>query len=126
MALGSAGHDTLDGLPQEVIDRCSRAGVLVGEADEVWIGSGEAKRRVDHDTLGLAVHEADGGRGWRQEAVAGAATRSGSLPRLRADGRPAVFAVVERLGERKLATLDHRHFTVLRPRHVDALDLVPA
>jgi predicted nucleic acid-binding protein len=38
----------------------------------------------------------------------------------------AVFAVVERLGERKLATLDHRHFTVLRPRHVDALDLLPA
>lgn len=38
----------------------------------------------------------------------------------------AVLAVVERLGERKLATLDHRHFTVLRPRHVDALDLLPA
>jgi predicted nucleic acid-binding protein len=38
----------------------------------------------------------------------------------------AVLAVVERLGERKLATLDHRHFTVPRPRHVDALDLLPA
>jgi predicted nucleic acid-binding protein len=37
----------------------------------------------------------------------------------------AIFAVVERLGERKLATLDHRHFSVLRPRHVDALELVP-
>ena len=38
----------------------------------------------------------------------------------------AVLAVVERLGEEKLATLDRRHFTVLRPRHVDALDLLPA
>lgn len=38
----------------------------------------------------------------------------------------AVLAVVERLGEPKLATLDHRHFGVLRPRHVDALELIPA
>ncbi len=38
----------------------------------------------------------------------------------------AVLSVVERLGERKLATLDHRHFGLLRPRHVDALELVPA
>ena len=37
----------------------------------------------------------------------------------------AVLAVVERLNEPKLATLDHRHFRVLRPRHVDALQLVP-
>ena len=37
----------------------------------------------------------------------------------------AVLAVVERLGEPKLATLDHRHFGVLRPRHVDALRLLP-
>ncbi|MBF8266743.1 MAG: hypothetical protein HW388_251 [Dehalococcoidia bacterium] len=27
--------------------------------------------------------------------------------------------------EPKLATLDHRHFHVLRPRHVDALRLLP-
>ena len=37
----------------------------------------------------------------------------------------AVLAVVERLNEPKLATLDHRHFQVLRPRHVDSLRLVP-
>ena len=37
----------------------------------------------------------------------------------------AVLAVVERLNEPKLATLDHRHFSVLRPRHIDALRLVP-
>ncbi|HWP62318.1 MAG TPA: PIN domain-containing protein [Candidatus Binatia bacterium] len=38
----------------------------------------------------------------------------------------AVLAIVERLGEPKLATLDRRHFSVLRPRHVDALTLLPA
>jgi len=37
----------------------------------------------------------------------------------------AIVAIVERLGERKLATLDHRHFRAIRPRHVDALELLP-
>jgi uncharacterized protein len=37
----------------------------------------------------------------------------------------AVLAVAERLREPKLATLDRRHFGVLRPRHVDALQLLP-
>jgi predicted nucleic acid-binding protein len=37
----------------------------------------------------------------------------------------AVAAVTERLGEPKLATLDRRHFNLLRPRHVDALRLLP-
>jgi uncharacterized protein len=37
----------------------------------------------------------------------------------------AVLAVVERLNEPKLATLDRRHFGMLRPRHVDALILLP-
>lgn len=38
----------------------------------------------------------------------------------------AVFAVVERLGEPKLATLDRRHFSLLRPRHRETIDLLPA
>ncbi|MGH9092076.1 MAG: type II toxin-antitoxin system VapC family toxin [Acidimicrobiales bacterium] len=38
----------------------------------------------------------------------------------------SVLAVVERLEEPKVATLDHRHFGMLRPRHVDALELLPA
>lgn len=37
----------------------------------------------------------------------------------------SVLALVERLGEEKLATLDHRHFAVLRPKHVEALRLLP-
>ena len=38
----------------------------------------------------------------------------------------AVLAIVERFGESKLATLDRRHFGLLRPRHRDSIDLVPA
>ena len=38
----------------------------------------------------------------------------------------AVLAIVERLNEPKVATLDHRHFRTLRPRHVEDLMLVPA
>jgi predicted nucleic acid-binding protein len=37
----------------------------------------------------------------------------------------AVLAITERLNEPKLATLDRRHFGLLRPRHVDALTLLP-
>ena len=38
----------------------------------------------------------------------------------------AVLAVVERLREPKLVTLDRRHFAVMRPRHTGALELLPA
>lgn len=37
----------------------------------------------------------------------------------------AVVAIAERLGVVRLATLDRRHFSVVRPRHVDAFELVP-
>lgn len=38
----------------------------------------------------------------------------------------AVLAIVERLGETKLVTLDRRHFAVMRPRHRASLELLPA
>lgn len=37
----------------------------------------------------------------------------------------SVVALVERLGETKVATLDHRHFATVRPAHVAALGLLP-
>jgi predicted nucleic acid-binding protein len=37
----------------------------------------------------------------------------------------SVLAVVERLGERKVATLDRRHLAAVRPRHVEVLELLP-
>lgn len=37
----------------------------------------------------------------------------------------SVLALVERLGEDRLATLDHRHFATVRPAHIEALTLLP-
>ncbi len=37
----------------------------------------------------------------------------------------SVLALVERLGESRLVTLDHRHFATVRPAHVEALTLLP-
>ena len=37
----------------------------------------------------------------------------------------SVIAVAERLGESVVATLDRRHFSVVRPSHVDGFTLVP-
>jgi uncharacterized protein len=37
----------------------------------------------------------------------------------------SVVAAAERLGIAEVATVDRRHFSVVRPRHVDAFVLVP-
>ena len=37
----------------------------------------------------------------------------------------SVIALGERLGEEKIATLDHRHFSAVRPKHTEAFRLVP-
>jgi len=37
----------------------------------------------------------------------------------------SVTAIAERLGLTDVATLDRRHFTVVRPSHVAALTLLP-
>lgn len=37
----------------------------------------------------------------------------------------AVIALAERLGQTTIATLDRRHFSVVRPRHCSHLTLVP-
>lgn len=46
---------------------------------------------------------------------------------LRLGGTDAsVIAAAQRLGINDIATVDRRHFTVVRPRHVDAFRLWPA
>jgi hypothetical protein len=37
----------------------------------------------------------------------------------------SVVAVSERPGAHEVATLDHRHFRVVRPRHIEAFTLLP-
>ena len=56
--------------------------------------------------------------------------RVGELVRAYADmalgGTDAsLVALAERLGATRVATLDSRHFRVVRPRHVDAFELLP-
>ena len=47
----------------------------------------------------------------------------GNLPLGTTDA--SVIALAERLTLTEVATLDHRHFTVVRPAHVDTLTLLP-
>jgi predicted nucleic acid-binding protein len=49
--------------------------------------------------------------------------RYGDLPLGTTDA--TVVAAAERLGVTEVATLDRRHFTVIRPRHVTTLTLLP-
>lgn len=80
-------------------------------------------RRVLNDTKSGALNV--------EPLLAADYERVGDLMKTYSDQRigfvdAAVLAIVERLGEPKLATLDHRHFAVMRPRHIKALELLPA
>jgi hypothetical protein len=55
--------------------------------------------------------------------VADLVEQYGDLPLGTTDA--AVITVSERLDVTEVATLDHRHFTIVRPRHVKALALLP-
>jgi hypothetical protein len=37
----------------------------------------------------------------------------------------AVMVTCEKLGERKVATLDRRHFGTVRPRHTEHFEILP-
>jgi uncharacterized protein len=37
----------------------------------------------------------------------------------------SVITLAERRGTTRNATLNHRHFTIVRPRHADAFELLP-
>lgn len=37
----------------------------------------------------------------------------------------SIVTAAERLGVEEIATVDHRHFTVVRPAHVDGFTLLP-
>jgi len=55
--------------------------------------------------------------------VAELVARYGDLPLGTTDA--SVIAFAERFGVNEIATLDHRHFRVVRPNHVPALTLLP-
>ena len=55
--------------------------------------------------------------------IAELVARYGDLPLGTVDG--SIVAAAERLGVTQVATFDHRHFTVVRPAHIDALEILP-
>ena len=90
-----------------------------------------ASRQRDRRAVDVLLGEIDRGAYEVEDLLASDYRRVGELLNTYADLRvgfvdAAVLAVTERLREPKLATLDHRHFSVMRPRHVDALELLPA
>ena len=60
-------------------------------------------------------------RDWSR--IAQLVTQYADLPLGSADA--SVVAAAERLGIHRILTLDRRHFTVVRPAHIDAFELVP-
>jgi predicted nucleic acid-binding protein len=55
--------------------------------------------------------------------IAELVARYGDLPLGTVDA--SVVAAAERVGSSAIATLDRRHFSVVRPSHVDVFDLLP-
>jgi hypothetical protein len=69
--------------------------------------------------------------GWRLEPVtSGDVERAVELMRRYADAAigfvdASVVAIAERLGIRQVWTLDRRDFSLIRPKHAEAFDIVP-
>lgn len=66
-----------------------------------------------------------------ETTTTGDLTRMAELVRTYADfplgaADASVIAVAERLNVTRIATIDHRHFRVVRPRHCDAFEFLPA
>jgi predicted nucleic acid-binding protein len=92
---------------------------------DYWCGE-----RLTLDVWLAFLEDVLGGAYRVEDPTRGDLERSHELQRTYADSKVGVvdgsiLALVERLGESKLATLDHRHFGTMRPRHVEALELLP-
>jgi len=89
------------------------------------------RRYTSDESFGAVLDQVSSGALVIEDLTASDYERAGELMKTYADLKVgfvdcAVLAVAERLGEPKLATLDHRHFGTMRPRHVEALELLPA
>ncbi len=84
-----------------------------------------ARRKLAFAAVGSSSsgHNAADADDMLAERIAGLVTTYASL---RLGGTDAsVVTLAERLGTTRIATLNHRHFTVVRPRHADAFELLP-
>lgn len=112
----------------EMIDAVDERLVLVAPTlveIDYWI-----RKRLTPDVWRALVDDIAAGAYHLEDLTATDLTRVGELERDYADLSlgmvdAAVIAVCERLGESKVATLDRRHFSVVRPRHCPVLELLP-
>jgi predicted nucleic acid-binding protein len=116
-------------------EACAR---LLTAADEDLVVPGLVLAELDY-----WCHERLGGEAWLvflEDVLRGAyrveaptladLERCAALQRTYADLRlgvvdASVVALAERLGEQRIATLDRRHFGVVRPQHAGAFALLP-
>lgn len=83
--------------------------------------TGAELRLLAEITLGNLVVEPVHARDWVR--IAELVEHYADLPLGTVDA--SVVATAERLGATTIATLDRGHFSVVRPRHVEAFELVP-
>jgi predicted nucleic acid-binding protein len=76
-------------------------------------------KRLLYDTIIAGEHLTTDD--WKRTAEV--VTRYNSLPLGGTDA--SLMALAERHEQTEIASLDHRHFTVVRPNHVDAFTLLP-
>lgn len=113
----------------EMIDAMDESFVLVAPTlveIDYWI-----RKRLSLDVWQALVDDIAAGAYQVEHLDAADLARVADLEREYADLRlgmvdASVIAVCERLGETKVATLDRRHFSVVKPRHCTALELLPA
>lgn len=112
----------------DMIDAVDESFVLVAPTlveIDYWI-----RKRLSLDAWQALVDDIAGGAYQVEQLTTDDLARVVQLERDYADLRlgmvdASVIAVCERLGETKLATLDHRDFSVVTPRHCAALELLP-
>jgi uncharacterized protein len=110
--LASATHPLL--VPELVLTEVAQlVAARVGPRAEVVVA-----RSVDRGEIRPVATERDD---WTR--ITALAAKYGDLPLGIVDA--AVVALAERLGIITVATLDRKHFSVVRPLHVDAFELVP-
>lgn len=107
-----AGRDLV--LPTPVV---AEVGYLLGREATVDVESSFLRSLADGSFKPVELTTADYSR------MADLVDQYSDLPLGTTDA--AVVALAERLDVDEVATIDHRHFTVVRPRHIKAFTLLP-
>ena len=95
----------------------AEVGYLLGARVGARAESGFLRSLADHDFTPVELATSDYIR------MADLVEKYSTLPLGTSDA--SVIVLAERLGVTEIATLDHRHFSVVRPRHTASFTLLP-